>query len=193
MFIIAVILLVATSGLAVQLIQEQCSVLESMPFTETNKAPALLAESPLQRQLYQALFSDWLKRHKVLIHSNDHYIQRLEVFVDNDKFIRATNKQALSYKLGHNLFSHLTLDEWRHFVHLGLTTPHPTADKHRIEYTDPQIPLPKEIDWVAKVNQHNQSQLPFYLIYCTNQGSCHDCQESRPMRILLELQHSRSS
>eukprot|EP00596_Hydrurales_sp_CCMP1899_P002769 CAMPEP_0119038462 /NCGR_PEP_ID=MMETSP1177-20130426/7420_1 /TAXON_ID=2985 /ORGANISM="Ochromonas sp, Strain CCMP1899" /LENGTH=275 /DNA_ID=CAMNT_0007001099 /DNA_START=353 /DNA_END=1180 /DNA_ORIENTATION=- len=57
----------------------------------------------------------------------------------------------MSYTLGHNQFSHLTFDQWRAAIHLGLDRPsnrtaNPTTHRAPIDIST----LPKEVDWVAK-------------------------------------------
>ena len=44
----------------------------------------------------------------------------LQNFADNDDVIEAHNKKDSTFKLGHNQYSHLTLEEWRAHVQLGL-------------------------------------------------------------------------
>ena len=49
-----------------------------------------------------------------------HFVRWLQNFANNDDLIVAHNAKKLSYTLGHNQFSHMTNDQWRAAVHLGL-------------------------------------------------------------------------
>lgn len=52
-----------------------------------------------------------------------HFVRWLQNFANNDDLIAEHNAKRLSYTLGHNQFSHLTFDQWRASVHLGLDRP----------------------------------------------------------------------
>lgn len=60
---------------------------------------------------YAMLFKTWMNSHNFNFTAGE-YLQRLENFVMNDKFIEDINSQKLSYALGHNQFSHMTSDEF---------------------------------------------------------------------------------
>lgn len=69
-----------------------------------------------------------------------------------DDFIQAHNaKKDATYTLGHNQFSHLSLDEWKEYVHLGLSKPEPTTLPSDV-LTAPAnlMSLPASIDWTTK-------------------------------------------
>lgn len=46
-------------------------------------------------------------------------VERLRVWADNDDYIRQVNDRDRPYKLAHNRFSHLTLDEFHRHYRLG--------------------------------------------------------------------------
>ena len=55
-----------------------------------------------------------------LYFSGMHFVRWLQNFANNDDRIIEHNMKKLSYTLGHNQYSHLTYDQWRAAVHLGL-------------------------------------------------------------------------
>jgi len=55
----------------------------------------------------------------------------------------------LPYKLGHNKFSHLSLDEWKVAVRLGLDRANSTAADHIHEAPADMSAVPTSIDWSA--------------------------------------------
>ena len=71
------------------------------------------------RSIYLSLFTDWIHHHQMNFETNEVFVKRLQIFVDNDQFIRFVNRRNLSYQLGHNAFSHLTFEEWRESIHFG--------------------------------------------------------------------------
>jgi len=93
---------------------------------------------------------------------------RLKIFADNHDVIEAHNAQeGVTYKLGHNEFSHMTLQEFHDYLHLGGTRPgnlrkNPTGPKH---VAAPNKSLPESVDWVAAGA----------VTEVKNQGSCGSC------------------
>lgn len=81
-----------------------------------------LLQDPYSRNIYLALFSDWIQQHKMNFETNEIFIKRLQIFVENDQFIRFHNHKNLPYQLGHNAFSHLTLEEWKQSKHFGFVS-----------------------------------------------------------------------
>ena len=98
----------------------QCLI--STSASELNSSLHPLLKESYSRSIYLALFSDWIHQHHIKIESNELFVHRLQIFIDNDEFIRLTNKQNLSFKLGHNAFSHLTFEEWRQSRHFGFVS-----------------------------------------------------------------------
>ena len=95
---------------------QQCIVSSTSP--ELNLVHPLLQDE-YQRRVYVALFSDWIHKYQQSFDSNEIFFERLQVFIDNDQFIRSINQRNLTYQLGHNAFSHLTYEEWRGAMHFG--------------------------------------------------------------------------
>ena len=93
------------------------SVLISLAFAMIASAHGSLRD----RSYYEAKFYDWLQKFEHLRpKSGERFIEMLKSFADNDDIIEETNAQKLSYTLGHNEFSHLSLDEFRDYMRLGL-------------------------------------------------------------------------
>jgi len=75
------------------------------------------------RAYYEEKFFNWLAEHKLTPQSGEHFVKMLENFANNDDIIEHTNNLKLSYTLGHNQFSAMTLEEWKQYVKLGLDKP----------------------------------------------------------------------
>jgi len=99
------------------------------------------------RSFYEEKFFNWLSTHKISATDGSHFVHMLQNFADNDDLIASTNAKNLSYKLGHNQFSHLSRDEWRKYVRLGLEKPDDStaADVHH-----PSASNPDAVDWRSK-------------------------------------------
>lgn len=107
------------------------------------------------RSYYEEKFYNWLKTFRVVIDSGEHYVRLLENFIANDNKIEFHNAKNVSYKLGHNQFSHMTVSEWRAYVKFGLDRKDLKAVPPIALHTAPSTPnavaaLPKAIDWAEK-------------------------------------------
>lgn len=72
-------------------------------------------------------------------------------FANNDDIIQTTNAQNLPYKLAHNGFSHLSLEEFREHVRLGLDRPNSETNPISIHEAPADLSsVPSEIDWTTK-------------------------------------------
>jgi C1A family cysteine protease len=74
----------------------------------------------------------------------------LQNFANNDDIISQHNASPSTFQLGHNQFSHLSLEEWREYVKLGLkrdTAPQ-TTFIHKAPVDASAVPA--SIDWVSK-------------------------------------------
>ena len=84
---------------------------------------SVAADNVHDRKYYEEKFFNWLSKHKIDPVSGDHFVKMLQNFADNDDYINEHNSKKLSYVLGHNKFSHLSYEEWKQFVRLGLDRP----------------------------------------------------------------------
>jgi len=73
----------------------------------------------------------------------------IQNFANNDDIITQTNNQNLSYTLGHNQFSHLSVEEYREYVKLGLNKPAELAAPDAIHEAPADVSAnPASVDWV---------------------------------------------
>eukprot|EP00286_Rhodomonas_abbreviata_P005726 CAMPEP_0181318826 /NCGR_PEP_ID=MMETSP1101-20121128/17218_1 /TAXON_ID=46948 /ORGANISM="Rhodomonas abbreviata, Strain Caron Lab Isolate" /LENGTH=156 /DNA_ID=CAMNT_0023426331 /DNA_START=33 /DNA_END=500 /DNA_ORIENTATION=- len=110
---------------------------------------AAVATNLQDRAFYEEKFFNWMSEHKTAAATGAHFVKMLQNFADNDDIIETTNKANKSYKLGHNQFSHLSIDEFREYVKLGLSKPASGATKVHAAPAD-MTSVPSEIDWVTK-------------------------------------------
>lgn len=104
------------------------------------------ADNKLDRAVYLEHFHDWLAEHGVTPSSGEEFLHMLENFSNNHDLIQSHNAAGKSYTLGHNKFSHLSVDEFRAFVHLGLDKPVVKGDS--LHASPPDVSsLPANIDW----------------------------------------------
>jgi C1A family cysteine protease len=98
----------------------------------------------------ESKFFDWLAEYKLEVPSGERFVHHLQNFANNDDLIEETNNQNLPYKLGHNKFSHLSLDEWKIEVRLGLDRKNSTSSADSVHNAPADAStLPTSIDWSA--------------------------------------------
>jgi C1A family cysteine protease len=104
------------------------------------------------RAYYEEKFFNWLAENKeVVAQSGGHFVQMLTNFANNDDKIVAHNAKNLSWTMGHNKFSHMSADEWRQYVQLGLNRPDAASKAPRVHAAPSDVStLASDIDWVAK-------------------------------------------
>jgi C1A family cysteine protease len=107
---------------------------------------AAVAANLKPREYYEEKFFNWVQEHSMPASSGSHFVQMLQNFANNDDIIETHNSGNQTFTLGHNKFSHLSLDEFREFVHLGLSRPEYTAD-FTLEAGDMSA-LPTSVDHV---------------------------------------------
>jgi C1A family cysteine protease len=101
------------------------------------------------RAYYEEKFFEWLKENKdIVATSGEHFVHMLTNFADNDDKIVAHNAKNLSWTMGHNKFSHLSADEWRQYVKLGLNPASEPAPEVHAAPADMSA-VPTSVDWVS--------------------------------------------
>jgi len=131
-------------------------------------ATAGVASANLQdRSVYEAKFYDWLQTHKVEIKSGADFAHMLQNFANNDDLITTTNAQNLSYKLGHNLFSHMSNEEWKVHMRFGLDIRPDEGEAAAIHYAPKDVSaVPASVDWTTTTG---------VVTPVKNQGNCGSC------------------
>jgi len=130
-------------------------------------ASAAVATNVLDREVYERAFFDHVKTYGLQLKDGEEFASRLQIFADNFDAIEAHNKQGLSYKLGLNKFSHLTLSEFHDTVKLGGFRPPQLRKAGNVAQApvDASVALPVSVDWTTTgaVNP------------IKDQGSCGSC------------------
>ena len=103
-------------------------------------------------------FEAWIKQYKMTLtfgDKNDGFKKAWSAWAANDKIIQEVNAKSLSYKLGHNHFSHMTSEEFASaYGRGGLSKSHMRKGNETVDWTlvDPvrQEAAPPSVDWVAR-------------------------------------------
>lgn len=105
------------------------------------------------RSFYEEKFIDWLSDHQVFPRDGHHFTSMLNNFANNDDIIDAHNaNKDNTYQLGHNQFSHMSFDEFKAYVRLGLDTKSEETEEADNVLEAPQnlTALPASVDWSTK-------------------------------------------
>jgi C1A family cysteine protease len=124
-----------------------------------------IAQNLHDRAYYEEKFFNWLSEHKIEASSGEHFVKMIQNFANNDDIITQHNNQNLSYTLGHNQFSHLSLDEFREYVKLGLGRPEPSEGVEVHAAPADVSSLAGSVDWTK-----NGAVTPV-----KDQGQCGSC------------------
>jgi C1A family cysteine protease len=120
------------------------------------------------RSVYESKFYDWLQTHKVEVKSGADFTRMLQNFANNDDLIETTNAQNLSYKLGHNDFSHMSYEEWKVYMRFGLDImPERETPTHVLYAPKDVSALPASVDWSTSTTG--------VVTPVKNQGNCGSC------------------
>jgi len=112
---------------------------------------AVVAGNVHERGYYESKFFDWLSTQNVKLGSGELFVHALQNFANNDDIIDTHNaKTGVTYTLGHNKFSHLSNEEYREYVKLGLSRP--AVNNDHIFHAAPSdlSALPTSVDWTTK-------------------------------------------
>jgi C1A family cysteine protease len=104
------------------------------------------------REYYENKFHDWISQYKVIINDNNKFNHMLSNFANNDDMIEAHNSKGLSYELGHNQYSHLSFEEFKDYIKLGLDRIAPeTESAYSVIDSNLNVSaLPASVDWTTK-------------------------------------------
>lgn len=102
------------------------------------------------RSYYEAKFYDWLQEHKVQVKNGGDFIHMLQNFANNDDLIETTNAQNLTYKLGHNAYSHMSNEEFNAYFRLGLSEYNHQPAEFVHNAPSDMSAAPASIDWSTK-------------------------------------------
>jgi len=134
----------------------------------TTLATIALAANLHDRAYYESKFFNWLETHGVKPETGERFVQMLQNFANNDDIIETHNSGNSTFTLGHNKFSHLSLDEWRSYVRLGLSSrPKELEPPARIHEAPTDIAtLPAAVDWTTVAKAVSDVK---------DQGQCGSC------------------
>lgn len=104
------------------------------------------------REYYENKFHDWISEYKVIINDNNKFAHMLSNFANNDDMIESHNSKGLSYELGHNQYSHMSFEEFKDYIKLGLNPVAPETES-AFSVVDLNLnvsALPASVDWTTK-------------------------------------------
>ena len=104
------------------------------------------------REYYEEKFVNWLTNFNITAKEGSHFTHMLSNFANNDDIIETHNSnEDNTYTLGHNQFSHMSFDEFKAYVRLGLDQPVPeTVAEYVLEAPSDLSALPASVDWSTK-------------------------------------------
>lgn len=101
-------------------------------------------------------FKNWVKKFEIKTNDNNHLVHIFNNWLNNDKFIEYTNKQNLSYVLGHNVYSGLNSSEFSELMGFNTNRKILNYNKEtmflefKIHLSIQKNSLPQSIDWRKK-------------------------------------------
>lgn len=100
---------------------------------------------------YEEIFVNWLDDFNVTVKDGAHFAHMLDNFANNADMIETHNdKKVNTYELGHNKFSHMSFEEFKEYVHLGLNLEEETETTNMIALTQNLTALPVSVDWTTQ-------------------------------------------
>ena len=119
---------------------------------ENNVRRELFSTNINNREFYEEKFVNWLTEFNMTTQNGHIFSHMLNNFANNDDIIETHNSNnENTYELGHNQFSHMSFDEFKSYVHLGLDAPAPeTNSEYTLEANQNLTALPTSIDWSTK-------------------------------------------
>ena len=99
-------------------------------------------------------FEAWMKKHNMTFEKTEHIKKAWFAWAANDKIIQETNAKDLSYKLGHNEYSHMTSEEFASKYTMKMPKSYVRKSNDKVDWTltDPGrlAAAPDSVDWVEK-------------------------------------------
>jgi len=111
----------------------------------------LFSKNIRDREYYEEKFVNWLTNFNITESDGSHFTQMLSNFANNDDIIVKHNSNIdKTYELGHNQFSHMSFDEFKEHVHLGLDDrAEETVSEYVLEAPTDLTALPASVDWTT--------------------------------------------
>jgi len=109
------------------------------------------ATNARERGYYEALFYSWLSEFKIKPASGEQFVHFLQNFANNEDLINSHNSKAnVTYTLGHNQYSHMSFEEFRQYMHLGIAKK-PSQLKADFVHAAPAdlSAVPTSVDWTT--------------------------------------------
>jgi C1A family cysteine protease len=128
------------------------STIFSLYSAENSLRRELFSKNIHNREFYEEKFVNWLSHFNITAKEGTHFTYMLSNFANNDDIIETHNaKKDETYTLGHNQFSHMSFDEFKSYVRLGLDAPTPeTVAEYVLEAPKDLSALPASMDWSTK-------------------------------------------
>jgi len=124
----------------------------SLYSAENSLRRELFSKNIHNREFYEEKFVNWLSQFNITSNDGNHFTHMLSNFANNDDIIETHNaNKGNTYELGHNHFSHMSFDEFKTYVRLGLQerTEETVAD-YVLEAPKDLSALPASVDWSTK-------------------------------------------
>ena len=124
----------------------------SLYVSENNLRRELFITNIHPREYYQNHFVDWLTNFNITVIDGRQYVHMLDNFANNADLIEThNNREDNTYELGHNRFSHMSFDEFKDYIHLGLDIPKEETKSGNVLYlTQNLTALPASVDWTMQ-------------------------------------------
>lgn len=124
----------------------------SLYSAENSLRRELFSKNIHNREFYEEKFVNWLTNFNISSRDGSHFIHMLSNFANNDDIIESHNiNYENTYSLGHNQFSHMSFDEFKAYVRLGLDAPaQETIANNVLEASKNLTALPSSVDWSSK-------------------------------------------
>jgi C1A family cysteine protease len=124
----------------------------SLYSAENSLRRELFSNNIHNREFYEEKFVNWLSQFNITSRDGNHFTHMLSNFANNDDIIESHNaKKDETYTLGHNHFSHMSFDEFKSYVRLGLQERvEETVAEYVLEAPKDLSALPASVDWSTK-------------------------------------------